>query len=461
MRVGPNTHTLPIRHQHHMIDGDGAVALFYITDDGVSLSWDWVETEKLLAERKGTSQLPVGAIQGVKGLLYLTMHLIREQLGFMWFDKSPANTSLMFHAGRIFALCEVGMPYELRISKHGSMRTAGRSHFYSEYDGPMSAHPKQHPNGNAYFVSSSFEPQYPACSVHVIGSDGKLIRHFPVKVPRPSMMHDTALTQNYVVIMDMPLKFDVTNMLTNSSLPFVFKKGEKSRFGLLPVDAEDDSDIQWVELDDGVHVFHTSGAYEDGEEVIIWGSAIRELNPSLLASDDVKDTVWSRFRINPGKGTVTHEEFPLRSLRGADGNELTLFDFPTIHPDGTTKAVRYAYIVGYEKNYLSPITGSAVGVVKFDMKECREVGFIQFDTDSQGSKVHGGECVFVPKEHAVDEDDGYLMTMTTTYPEETSALCIYDAKTMAEDTVAKVHTPMRLPVGLHSLHVPLHELNTE
>ena len=70
----------------------------------------------------------------------------------------------------------------------------------------------------------------------------------------------------------------------------------------------------------------------------------------------------------------------------------------------------------------------------------------QFDL---GSGRHGGEPVFVPKEGATAEDEGYLMTYLYDEASRTSEFIILDAQDASAPAIARVHLPVRIPFGFH------------
>ena len=60
-------------------------------------------------------------------------------------------------------------------------------------------------------------------------------------------------------------------------------------------------------------------------------------------------------------------------------------------------------------------------------------------------EYRGGEALFVPRDNAVEEDDGYLLELLTS--DKDSALLVLDAKTMTE--IARLTLPQRVPYGVH------------
>ena len=77
------------------------------------------------------------------------------------------------------------------------------------------------------------------------------------------------------------------------------------------------------------------------------------------------------------------------------------------------------------------------------------------DNDEMGY----GEPVFIPRENSTAEDDGYVMALRHNRSTNLSDLCVFDAAHIADDPVAVVHLPARVPNGFHGNWVSSHQLN--
>ena len=65
-----------------------------------------------------------------------------------------------------------------------------------------------------------------------------------------------------------------------------------------------------------------------------------------------------------------------------------------------------------------------------------------------------GEAVFVPREGATEEDDGYLMTYVWQPETNTSYMVILDARNVGAAPLAEIHVPRRIVSGFHSSWIP-------
>jgi carotenoid 9,10(9',10')-cleavage dioxygenase 1 len=100
------------------------------------------------------------------------------------------------------------MPYALRVLGDGELETVGRVLFEKNYDERLSAHPKVHPStGELFSVSYSFDNGHSPVTIVVIDKTGVLSRTIDISLPRRPMIHDCAITERFVIVMDLPLVF--------------------------------------------------------------------------------------------------------------------------------------------------------------------------------------------------------------------------------------------------------------
>ena len=120
-------------------------------------------------------------------------------------DDFPANTHIIGHAGRTLATVEAGaLPYELT----GELETRGPRDFGGTLPGGFAAHTKLDPRtGELHAIAYYWAWDY--VQHIVIGPAGEVTRTTNIPVPDGPMMHDFALTGNYVVLFDLPVTFSM------------------------------------------------------------------------------------------------------------------------------------------------------------------------------------------------------------------------------------------------------------
>jgi len=116
-----------------------------------------------------------------------------------------ANTNVIEHAGRTFVLVEGGPnPYELTYD----LDTVGPSNFDGSLEGGYTPHPLRDPatgelHAVSYFFGWGNRVQY-----SILGSDGRARRIVDIECAGPTAMHSFSLTENHVVVYDLPVTFD-------------------------------------------------------------------------------------------------------------------------------------------------------------------------------------------------------------------------------------------------------------
>ncbi|HOP19882.1 MAG TPA: carotenoid oxygenase family protein, partial [Amphiplicatus sp.] len=67
---------------------------------------------------------------------------------------------------------------------------------------------------------------------------------------------------------------------------------------------------------------------------------------------------------------------------------------------------------------------------------------------------------FAPREGAVAEDDGYVITFVTDAATGASEALVIDARNFSKPPLARVKLPQRVPAGFHGVWAPGGEIRT-
>ena len=65
------------------------------------------------------------------------------------------------------------------------------------------------------------------------------------------MMHDMAITEDFAILLDVPLVFRPEVMVTKNRLPLVYDKSRPARFGIIPKRPKSGKEVRWFSLDPG------------------------------------------------------------------------------------------------------------------------------------------------------------------------------------------------------------------
>ena len=344
-------------------------------------------------------------------------------------QSSIANTHVVRHAGKTLALMEFSLPYEIS----NDLETLGVYDFGGTLTDSMTAHPKICPKtGEMHFFGSGniFEPHV---SYHRADADGRLTVSRPIEVPALTLMHDFALTAQYVVFLDLPLVFNLGVALARPyerDLPYRWDDRYQARLGVLRRD-DPYGQLRWFDIDP-CFVFHVVNAYDTASpgrntivlEVLRYGEMWRE------KSDFGGDAALWRWTLNLDTGVVEERQLDDRGV-----------EFPRVDDRLAGTAARYSVAVG------------SGALVRYDLQGDTAVEH-RFGRGGHGSPGAPAEAVFAPAAGQPDELSGWYLTYVYDAQTDSSDLVIIDASDFAGEPVARIRMPRRVPHGFHGNWIP-------
>jgi carotenoid cleavage oxygenase len=408
LRNGPNP-IAPDPASYHWFIGDGMLHGIELSD-GKAASYGnrWVRTDQAI------TLLDEDPIPGQPDDVFPV-------------GSSVANTHVVTHAGKIFALVETCLPTQVRPD----LSTVGRYDFGGKLRAAMTAHPKIDPvtGEMLFFGYDPFGP--PWLRYHVVNADGELVRSEDIDIKGPSMMHDWAITERHVVFLDLPVVYDF-DLLGKQPFPAEWKPDYGARVGVMPRDGGN-ADVRWFDVE-LCYVFHPLNAYDDDGRVVIDVSR----HPRMFASDiygpaELPPTL-DRWTIDLDAGKVIEERLDDRPQ-----------EFPRVDDRVIGRHHRYGYTshVGRDHDWVT--FGQ---LLKHDLR-ARTV-----ETRTFGHGTHASEGVFVAASEEAGEDEGWVLTVVYDEGRNASDLVVLDATDFAGSPVATVHLPQRVPFGFHGSWVP-------
>lgn len=440
IRNGPNPQHLP-RGTHHLFDGDGMLHSLLLPAANSSpavLSSRFVQTYKYLLEREaGRSVLPnvFSGFHGAAGLARGAAILARVVTGQMnpAAGAGLANTSLAFFGGRLFALGESDLPYAVHLSpSSGDTATVGRWDFAGKLAAGMTAHPKKDPLTGEVFAFR-YGPVPPFLTYFRFDREGNRVGpEVPVfSLPRPSFLHDFAITEKHAVFCDMQIVMQPMQMVLGGGSPVGADAGKVPRIGVLPKYAASEAEIRWFEAP-GFNPVHAINAWEEDDELVLVAPNVLSVEHALERLELVHSCV-EMVRINLQTGLVSRTPLSAGNL-----------DFGVINPGYQGRRSRFAYLgVGDPQPKVA-------GVVKLDMD--RKGGDCVAAARMYGRRRYGGEPVFVAAPEEGDgEDDGYLVTYLHDEDTKESSFMVMDARSPELEVVAEIALPARVPYGFHGI----------
>ncbi len=336
--------------------------------------------------------------------------------------EGGANTHVIGHAGTTLAIVEAGgRPVELGYE----LESIGDYDFGGTLTGAFSAHPKLDPDSGELHVMT-YQPGPPPFELHylVVSADGRVTRSEPVPVPGPTMVHDTSITANWALVYDLPVTMNPQLAQQGFRFPMQWNPTYGARVGLLPR-AGGAADIVWIDVPP-CYVFHPMNAFEnDSGQVVVDVCRYDRMFDGQYNGPFANDTelTLDRWTLDPQARRFASDRIDDRAQ-----------EFPRCHPGLNGKPYRYGYSV--------TVAGRAFPtILKQDLQTGTAVAF------ELGAGRSSGEALFVPRDGATAEDDGFLMAWVYDAGSDTSEFVVLDAQEMEQ--IASVALPVRVPYGFH------------
>ena len=433
----------PSNFAHDSIfNADGLVGLFRFKNGIVDFTERWVHTARWNKDLAARRQL-----YGLYRNPFTDDPSIREETIAKPYLRTLANTNVLTHAGKLFAMKEDGPPYELdplTLDTRGPMTFGGKYHSQT-----FSAHPKIDPVSGE-MICYGYEATGLASNaifLYTVDRAGKVTSEVRFKAPYVSMIHDIAITQKHIIIPIFGFETSLAR-LKAGKIHWAWNAKLPTYFGILPRGGSA-ADVRWFKgpLREMVHTFN---ARTQGNKVIL-EAPVGETNP------------FPFFPADPGNGDSPGAQ------RGWHVRRY-VFDLDS-KGDGYTEEILYSHPIGafgrIDDRHISldnryvytqftdpgrPFNEARAGNLKGRVTNC----YARFDMHGQGMSTYFagdthslGEPVFVPRTTHSAEGDGYLIGIASNLAEMRSELVIADAMKLEAGDVARVILPFRLGSQVH------------
>jgi carotenoid cleavage dioxygenase len=418
--------------RYHWFDGDGMLHGAWFENGHVRYRNRWVRTRAFLEEGKAGRALWQGVMDPPRP--------DRPDMPL----KDTANTDVKFHAGRLLASWYLAG--ELYAVDPQTLETIGRETFADTLPCRVSAHSKvDERTGEFLFFDYGKKPPY--MSYGVVGADRRLRHWTPIELPGPRLPHDMAFTERFAILHDLPLFYDMDAFRAGRH-KVRFHPDIPARFGVLPRYGKG-SEIRWFATEP-CFLYHVVNAWEEGDEVVMTGC--RFVAPTL--ADGTPDCErYARMIARLMVDAVLYQwRFDLKTGRVREGPiEDTLnAEFPTINSAFQGRRNRWSY---------------GIMMARWPADQPRFTGLVKYDLDSgayqafsEGPRCWYSEAPFAPRDGAVGEDDGYLVSFVWNDHESRSELQVFHAQRLGAGPIARVLMPQRVPNGFHATWVPAAQL---
>jgi carotenoid cleavage dioxygenase len=446
-RAAADTQFPPRREDDIYINGDGMITMIRFGQGHADLRTRYVRTQRFQLERAARRAL-FGAYRNP----------FTDDPAVNGIDDGNANTSVIWHAGRLLALKEAALPYELDPV---TLETRGVFSFDGQLPGrTFTAHPKIDPlTGEmiAFSYNSSGRPDRDV-NVFVISPAGQLTRTETFQAPYSSMMHDWLVTRDHMIFTFSPMISDWERMKDEPQY-FVWDPPQGTHVAVIPR-GEGVTGIRWFRSD-LVMETHSLNAWSAGDTVVAdhfvarsgWFSQFPKTTQGPMRE---APPFAQRWTLNLSQGSAhwadSHATYASEPLFDHPG------DMPRVDPRVLMDRNRHSWI-----GCMNPAAGP--------MPEFGPMGppfnslFHRDDDTGKQTGYYVGEDsapeepVFVPKGPDAAEGEGYLLALVGRRALNRNDMIILDALDIAAGPIATLKIPFRLRYGFHGTWIPARELD--
>lgn len=427
----------PALKHYHPFDGDAMVHVVGFRDGTAFYRNRFVRTEGLLAEGRAEGPQWAGLAERPESSPRTDGWGARGRM------KDASSTDVVVHRGTaLTSFYQCGDLYRVDPS---SGETQGRASWGGAFpEWGVSAHPKvDDRTGELLFFNYGKDAPY--MHYGVVSPDDELVHTVDVPLPGPRLPHDMAVTDDLVVLNDLPLFWDAELLARGVHAPR-WHRDLPARFAVLPRRGST-ADIRWFEAE-STYVLHFTNAYPDGDELVLDGFFQDDPEPAddgtgdrwrrafrYLALDRMQSRLH-RWRLDLTTGAVREER-----LTGS------ISEFGMINPAFAGLPYRYVWAALGEPGWFL-----FNGLVRHDLSTGAE------QRHHYGPGVFGSETAMAPRVGGTAEDDGYLITLTTDMNADASYCLVFDAARVADGPVCTLRLPERISSGTHSTWAPGAEL---
>ncbi len=342
---------------------------------------------------------------------------------------SVANTSVVAHAGRIYALVESSLPTQVRPD----LSTIGASDLGGRLASPFTAHPKIDPSTQEMLAFGYDMFTEPFLRYHVLDPNGSLVRTSAIDIPRPVLMHTFSVTATRVVWLDLPLVFEL-DLVGRQPMPFTWRPEHGARVGIMSRVGES-APIMWIDIEP-CYVFHDLNAFDDADGNVVLDVVVY---PDMFLTDlygtgASSPPTLERWTIDTAASHIRRETL-----------DDAAQDFPRINDGYRGRRHRYGYTTDAQINASTVGLG---GLRKHDVVK----GTVEHHDVGHGNGA--SEPVFIPTRDDSGEDAGWVVSVVFDAQRQASDVVLLDATAFESPPVATIHLPYRVPFGFHGSWLP-------
>ena len=419
-RNGPNQSVLPQAGYRalSMFEGDGLIQSFRFDDGKVHHIGRYPQTPGFMLEKE-------------KGKYFGGVSCPPDYNGPDRVSVPRLNTNAVPHAGRLFAMTESELPFELDPV---TLESKG----FWNYDGKVlgvatTAHPKID-GRTGQMVIHGYEIGSPNIQLYTVEPDGGVSWAQAFEGRRATMLHDLAITENYVILpvssfefnkSDVHGGFQTVDFSPELTLQFAVCRREQG------------AQMQWFDTGMVGVIYHPGNGYEKDGKLYMDAPVFH--NPAHMFAD------MSTLRSGrTSGGTVSNPYLFEFDLAAGSVKSTKLSDISVELPRIDERRV------GYQNQFGYAVLGEPGHGVEFASQ------IVKYNTNGRPTlrsrHVKGqfvGEPIFVPRSADAGEDDGFILHQRYHAESDKSSIDVLDARNLEQDPLARLWLDTRMPLGFH------------
>lgn len=432
VRNGPNPQ-FPPQGRYHWFDGDGMVHAVRFLDGEVTYRNRHIPTEGFLAEAEHGGPLFTGTVERFTDNPRQTLKNLPL--------KDTSSTDVVYFNGRLITLWYLGgRPYAFDPE---TMESVGIEDMHGTLQLDLSAHSKvDERTGELLFFD--YGPERPYMRFGSAGPNGRVEHLVEIDLPGPRLPHDMGFTENYAVLMDLPL-INNPDAYAAGRWKLDFRRDLPARFGVLPRRGQS-SDIRWFEANP-CYIYHVVRSFETGNRIVMEVCRVTRPEYKYTSNPNAGTKLSPVGRLMTYLQLHAHMYRYVFDLETGSTTEEQMDDedteFPVVPTHLVGRDARYSYNVHIADNDLQLFDG----IIKYDLHR----------GTSEKTLMDGrkwlSEVGFCPRVGATDEDDGYVISFVHDEDADQSSVWVWHAQDIPGGPLCQIKLPVRVPLGFHSTFV--------
>ncbi|XP_053341396.1 carotenoid-cleaving dioxygenase, mitochondrial [Clarias gariepinus] len=487
LRNGPGKFEFGNQHYNHWFDGMAMMHCFQISDGQVTYRSRFLRSDSY--KRNSEMNRIVMSEFGTLALPDPCKNIFQRFLSCFETMKPTDNANVNFvkYKEDYYVSTETNFMHKIDPDTLETKEKVDWSKFIAVNG--ATAHPHVDPDGTVFNMGNSYGrkgalyniirvPPKTEDSDETLHGAEVLCSIFPAEKNKPSYYHSFAMSENYVVFIEQPIKMDLLKIVTSG----IRGKGindciywdpkQETVFHVVNKQTGEVSPVKYHTK--ALSTFHQINAFEEDGFLIVDmcclddGQALKVYNlQNLRKSGEALDEVYNSLSMAFPRRFVLplciNNDTPLNQNLNTRHNSFASsvcfrknevfcmsedlhddelleyggMDFPHIHYNKyNTKPYRYFYGCGF---------GHLVGdsLIKMDLMNKKLKAWHQ-------PGLYPSEPVFVPSPNAEEEDDGAILSVVLTPTEDKSTfLLVLNAKTFEE--LGRAEVPVNIPCGFHGI----------